>query len=156
MNTPVGSIVCKHADFQSDWYQYWQQLLHGSRQWSPAPGETPHPQFSRKNFEWCAIAQALWHRGKLVPGASGLGFAVGDEPLASIFARAGVQVLATNLHPRARGARHWIKARQHASDRDQLFHPRIVARSAFDELVSFRHLDMRGRWELEERSFDFV
>lgn len=102
------------------------------------------------------MLQALWERGKLVPGASGLGFAVGDEPLASIFAHLGVRVLATDLNPRSARARRWVKAEQNASVRDALYYPQIVNREAFDELVSFRHLDMRDQWDLAPGSFDFV
>jgi len=51
----------------------------------------------RKDWEWCYIAQALHERGMLQQGKKGLGFAVGKEPLISLFAKYGCDILATDM-----------------------------------------------------------
>jgi SAM-dependent methyltransferase len=152
----ISSTVCRHEHFQTDWFRRWHRMLAGTQFWPDRPGQKRHPQYTRKHFEWCAMLQALWQRGKLEPGAIGLGFAVGDEPLPSIFAHLGVRVLATDLNPKTARAWRWVKAEQNAGVRDALYYPQIVNREAFDELVSFRHLDMRDQWDLGPGSFDFV
>jgi hypothetical protein len=53
--------------------------------WDPERSGKPVPSH-RKLWEWCYIAQVLWERGLLQPGRPGLGFGVGHEPLAALFA----------------------------------------------------------------------
>ena len=52
----------------------------------------------RKLWERCAVAQALEERDMLRPGRKGIGFAVGQEPLPSIFAAHGVHLVASHFH----------------------------------------------------------
>ena len=51
----------------------------------------------RKLWEWYYISQVLHERGMLQPGKKGLGFAVGKEPLISLFAKMGCDILATDM-----------------------------------------------------------
>jgi SAM-dependent methyltransferase len=115
------------------------------------------PPYHRKTWEYCAVAQALFERGKLQPGMRALGFAVGVEPLPALFARHGVDVLATDVEPRNTMGKVWGRIGQHPRSRDDLYRAEIVDRTTFDEHVRFRYADMNGRWPfVEEGSLDFV
>lgn len=110
---------------------------------------------NRKFWEWCAIAQALDERCMLRTGKRGLGFAVGQEPLASFFAGRGCGILATDLEDEA-SDENWILTGQHAASKEQLFQPLLVQREIFDARVSFQPADMRTLDGLPEEGFDFV
>ncbi len=91
----LASMVCRYEHFLTDWYGTWASVLPLGRygiEPGPRPGR-PH----RKAWEWSAIAQALHERGMLEPGRKGCGFAVGVEPLTSLFAARGAEILATDL-----------------------------------------------------------
>lgn len=50
----------------------------------------------------------------LEPGKRGLGFAVGQEPLSSLFAQYGADILATDLYTADAQANGWVETGQHA------------------------------------------
>ena len=88
----LQSTVCRYEHFLTDWYAKWTGLLDHPTEVSP------DVQLSyRKLWEFAAINQALSERDMLKPGRKGLGFAVGREPLPSIFASHGVRIVATDL-----------------------------------------------------------
>jgi Methyltransferase domain len=119
--------------------------------------QTPErPRYDRKPWEFAAVAQTLYERGKLVPGAIGLGFAVGTEPLPSLFASLGVRVVATDLDSSAATSKIWRRTQQHGDSRDALLHENLVDRETFERQVEFAFADMNGAWPWEPGSFDFV
>jgi len=98
----------------------------------------------RKLWEWAYIAQALDERGLLRPGIRGLGFAVGTEPLASLFASRGCDILATDLDPRAADQEQsrWMATGQHATDFEHLNRRGLCFPDEFRQRVRLRHVDM--------------
>lgn len=150
----LGSIVCRYDHFLTEWYAKWAPEL-GLDQPSEADPESPRRNIHRKVWEWCAISQALHERDMLRPGRSGCGFAVGREPLPSLFAAYGVDVLATDAPPDA-GSSTWEETGQYAASLDALHTPRLVGRAEFDRRVSFRPADMRDLRDLPFEAFDFV
>jgi SAM-dependent methyltransferase len=89
-------------------------------------------------------------------GRRGLGFAVGTEPLTSLFASRGVTVLATDLAP-DRSAQDWVSSGQQALSAESLFNESLIARDVFDDRVSFRHADMRALdYDHGVGQFDFL
>jgi Methyltransferase domain len=107
-------------------------------------------------WEFCAIAGVLEERDMLRPGLSGLGFAVGTEPLSFLFASYGVKIIATDLAPEATDE-SWIATGQHASSVDVLFQSTLIEKPKFDDLVFFRHADMRALDDdLGVGQFDFL
>ncbi len=115
------------------------------------------PEFHRKLWEWCAVAQTLAERGKLQPGMRGLGFAVGVEPLPSLFAAHGVDVEATDIDSRTGTAKVWARIREHPRTADDLYRAEIVDRPTFDSKVRFHNADMNAAWPFaEEGSYDFI
>ncbi|WP_380787752.1 SAM-dependent methyltransferase [Sphingomonas sp. R86521] len=109
----------------------------------------------RKVWEWSAISQALLERGCLQAGKRGIGFAVGNEPLVSLFADAGVRVDATDL---AAGemADVWNETAQHANSKDGLFMDKIVERETFENNVTFYNADMNNLDGLNKAGYDFA
>lgn len=136
----LQSVVCRSEHFEEPWYARWRSV-------------TGFTTKTRKMWEWHAIAQALSERGKLRPGMSGIGFAVGREPLTSLFAAQGVVVLASDAGGDGEAAQHWRATR--ADTPEAIFKPELVDRSEFDQLVTFRPIDMTDLSKLEPGAYDF-
>jgi len=133
-----------------------QEQLESStfRRWATEIGEDPN-RLHRKIWEFCYIADVLHESGMLAPGKRGLGFAVGLEPLPSLFARFGATIVATDIDaPRAQ-ASGWIDAHQHASGLDSLNLRGLCPDDRFQENCSFRVVDMNQVPD-DLRDFDFV
>lgn len=149
----LGSIVCRYDHFMTEWYQLWASrlpLAHYGLDPSPRP-DRPH----RKAWEWCAIAQALAERGMLAEGRRGCGFAVGTEPLPSLFAARGVAVLATDQAATGE-AEEWRATGQHAASLEMLHRPETISRAEFERRVRFRAADMRALGLPWGEHFDFL
>lgn len=96
----------------------------------------------RKQWEFTYIAQALAVHGVLAPGRRGIGFGVGREPLAALFASRGCDVLATDLDTSSAQARGWVDTDQHAHDVNFLNDRGICDPGLFQSHVSFQFMDM--------------
>ena len=68
------SRLCTQTELQSEEFQQWAKVL-----------REPHMVLHRKLWEWCFITDVLHQQGMLSTGKSGLGFAVGREPLVGLF-----------------------------------------------------------------------
>ena len=148
----IISHVCCYDDFQSEWYKEWSDKLKLMSVDNATPlNLIPH----RKNWEWHAIAQALKERGMLKPGKMGCGFAVGTEPLSSIFANFGVQILATD-QASGKNAEGWMTSGQHAASLENIYHKGLVNRHDFDSRVRFKEVDMRKLELPWKEQFDFI
>ncbi len=136
---PIGSIygfgseACRVDHFLSPQYRYWCDRLKGHP-----------PQFHRKQWEWVYIAAALHERGMLRPGHRALGFGVGREPLADLFASMGVNIVATDQAPEAAQKSGWLDTGQHSSELAQLNENRISTPEEFAQRVGFRYADMNA------------
>ena len=146
----LKSTVCRYEHFLSPWYAKWAGVLGYE-----VPVTAANTTSYRKIWEWCAILQALEERGMLHAGRRGIGFAVGTESLPSVFARRGVEVVATDMHE-GQVAEHWKTGNQHAASLDALFHPNHCHEKAFRDLVSFQPADMRDISQFPSESFDFA
>jgi SAM-dependent methyltransferase len=124
------SQSCTRSQMDEDVYDYWCGQIR----------ETP--RYHRKQWEFCYIAQVLAIAGKLAPGQRGLGFGVGEEPLAALFAARGARVVATDLAPEAAEGTGWIETRQHAHGKAMLNQRDICPPDLFAENVDFRIVDM--------------
>jgi hypothetical protein len=94
----LKSNVCNQAQLESESFQDWCDKL----------GECRN-HLHRKIWEYCYIAQALYERGLLAPGRRGLGFGVGKEPLAALFASYGCTIVATDLDPVSALRGGWVQ-----------------------------------------------
>jgi SAM-dependent methyltransferase len=147
----LTSTVCRYEHFHTDWYRRWCEVIG----FDPKVYDDRHHSY-RKNWEWAAIWQAAEQFDMLRPGRSALGFAVGQEWLASAFANRGVDVLATDMPPDHSNVDHWSPSGQHAASRDALFHPNCITREAFEERVRFQPADMNDLSAIPSDSADFV
>lgn len=138
------SQACTQAQMEEPHYAYWCDQIR------------EQPRMHRKQWEFCYILQALKAHGMLVPGKRGLGFGVGLEPLAAVFAKNGVSVLATDLEPDEAQQAGWVKTAQHARNKASLNDRNICDPEAFDKLVDFRFMDMNAIDADLEGQFDFV
>ncbi|HEY7157570.1 MAG TPA: class I SAM-dependent methyltransferase [Gemmataceae bacterium] len=134
---------CTQAQLQSEAFQQW------------VPRLKEQPQLHRKLWEYCYICQALSERGMLRPGRRGLGFAVGREPLGSLFASFGCEIVATDLDETKARKKGWMQSQQHAAKLETINERGICPPEAFRRRVSFRPVDMR-HIPRDLRDFDFV
>jgi hypothetical protein len=126
------STVCRQESFEQPYFSYW------TRKVGSALG------YHRKVWELVFVCQALWERGAIAPGARGIGFGVGREPLTAFFAAEGCEVVATDLAPDAAEQAGWTKTDEHAAGREALRFPHVCPNDVFDRNVSFRVCDMNN------------
>lgn len=136
------SELCKAKDFQQEWFAKWCDEL----------GETPNHH--RKQWEYVYILQALWERGCISKGKRGIGFAVGTEPLPSVFAKYGCDILATDILPEKGEELGWITANQLCTGVDSLYKCDICDKETFNQRVEYMPVDMNDI-PSDLRHFDF-
>ncbi len=138
----ISCNICSKKDFDSKWYKKWCEEFNEK------------PRYHRKQWEHCIIAEILSERGLLKSGKKGLGFAVGEEPLPSLFAKWGVKVLATDIDPKSKTAKLWDNG-QLLKNKNKLW-KNIGSKKQFNELVSTSSVDMNNiPKELLKHKFDF-
>src|ERR1035437_917981 len=122
--------------------------------WSERLGMLTYP--SRKQWEDVVIVQALWERGCLQSGKTGVGFGVGKERMAALFASYGCRVLATDqaLTPEAKVA--WQDTNQLSTNKRELYFPELIDLPTFDANVEFENCDMNDIPENYRDRFDFT
>jgi SAM-dependent methyltransferase len=140
---PLASMVCTSTDWKSEWLPYWASQL------------GLQPALHRKIWEFAFITQALHGRNMLRNGRSGLGFGCGKEPLASLFAARGCEVLATDLPAGDARSRSWTRGEQHADSLQNIWMPSLCPAATAERNLRFEPVDMnRVPPELHGR-FDF-
>ena len=138
----LGSKPSTQADIASDWAAYWCAKL-----------KTP-VIFHRKIWEFAYVLQALHAHGVLRPGARGLGFGCGEEPIPSLLASYGIDVTVTDLSPEKSQDLGWKDTAQHTRSLEAAFKPHLASREAFDRHVSLKYVDMNAIPETL-RDYDF-
>jgi 2-polyprenyl-3-methyl-5-hydroxy-6-metoxy-1,4-benzoquinol methylase len=128
----ASSTVCRQESFEKAHFAYWCRRL-----------GLP-PSYHRKTWEYVFICQALWERGLIRPGARGLGFGVGREPLSAVFASEGCDIVATDAAPDASARLGWSDPEQHAASLATIRYEHLCPAPEFDRHVSFRVCDMNA------------
>jgi hypothetical protein len=124
------SSVCRQESFETQAFCEWLHRL----------GEAP--RYHRKLWEFVFICQALSERGMLRPGARGLGFGVGTEPLSAYFASQHCRITATDMAPDAAAAAGWTQTNQYAASKETLRYSAVCPDDLFNTNVEFRFCDM--------------
>lgn len=138
------SQACTQAQLEEAHYAHWCSLIR------------EEPRMHRKQWEFAYILQALHMHDMVEEGRRGLGFGVGREPLAAVFANRGVSILATDLAADEAIDLGWVDTDQH-SDSKKLMNDRgICDQEVFDRLVDFRFMDMNKIDRSLYGQFDFV
>jgi len=143
--TPVTtrkSELCKAGDWHTDWFNRWCKELN-----EPA-------RFHRKQCEYVYIMQALWERGCIEKGKKGLVFAVGSEPLPSIFANYGCDILATDIFPEEGIAKGWQSGDQLCFGIESLNKRSLCSQEVLEKHVNYKAVDMK-HIPAELEGFDF-
>lgn len=126
------AVPCRQESFEQPYFAFWCARL----------GE--HLRYHRKLWEFVFISQVLWERGVVVPGARGLGFGVGREPLAAFFASNDCQVTATDMGSQEAIEAGWVNTSQHAAGKEALRRPPVCPDDLFEKNVTFRECDMNA------------
>lgn len=126
------ATLCRQDSFEQPYFAHWTRKVGSAL------------SYHRKLWEYVFICQALWERGALVPGARGLGFGVGREPLTACFAAEGCQVTATDMAPEDAAERGWAATVQHAAGLEALRNPLVCPDHQFDANVAYRVCDMNA------------
>ena len=142
-DTELPSLVCSSVDWSTPWLPYWAARC-GVK-----------PAMHRKLWEFAYIAQALRGSGVLRPGARGLGFGCGKEPLASLFVAEGCAILATDLASAEAAAKGWSGGEQHAASLQNVWMPSLCSREEADARLTFRAVDMNAIPSDLDGAFDF-
>jgi len=142
--TLLKSRICTQEQLESKPFQDWGEHIGEAR-----------GHLHRKIWEWCFITQALYERKLLQPGVSGLGFAVGTEPLASLFCSLGASICATDIFTDFAEERGWVGTNQHASGVDSLNSRKLCSDELFNKNCTFRHVDMNNI-PIDLSDFDFI
>ncbi|MEG3974714.1 glycosyltransferase family 1 protein [Microcoleus sp. herbarium8] len=141
----LTSKLCVYKDFQTNYYRHW--IAQMREEFTPA----------RKQWEFVAIVQALQERKFLGNGKKGLGFAVGNEPLPSLFASLGCEIVATDQGLNPISQKEWGETNQLCKGKEALNAKRICPPEQFDRLVEVRDVDMNYIPEdLKRGQFDFI
>ncbi len=114
-----------------------------------------NPGLHRKIWEWSFISEALESRGFLKPGKKGLGFAVGREPMPSLFAKKGCQIVATDGDPKNALKQGWTKFNEYSKNASELNLREICPAEVFSERVQFQFADMK-HIPSALKNFDFL
>jgi len=88
-------------------------------------------------------------------GKSGIGFAVGQEPLSAVFVKNGCKILATDLEIEQAREKGWIDSHEHAAGLTLLNKKNICDNNLFQNQCRFRNVDMNQIPE-DLRGFDFL
>lgn len=121
------SELCKAQDWYTDWYKRWVAEIK-----EPA-------RFHRKQWEFVYVMQSLWERSCIAYGKKGLVFAVGTEPLPSVFANYGCDILATDIFPEVGAEKGWTVADQLCFGVESL-----NKRGLCDDATLLRHVQYRA------------
>lgn len=127
-----NAVACRQESFEQPYFAFWCARL----------GEAL--RFHRKIWEFVFICQGLWERGIVVPGARGLGFGVGREPLPAFFASQGCMITATDMSAQGASDAGWIETSQHAAGKEALRRPAICPDDLFERNIEFRECDMNA------------
>jgi 2-polyprenyl-3-methyl-5-hydroxy-6-metoxy-1,4-benzoquinol methylase len=139
----LRSNFCKQEQLESEEFRQWCQRVREDY------------RLHRKTWEFCYIAQALHERGMLAPGKRGLGFGVGREPLAAMFATYGCEVVGTDMDPERAHEAGWVGTLQHSANLEGLNERDICDPETFRRLVSFQCVDMNSI-PRQLKNFDFT
>ncbi len=138
------SRLCTQFELESAEFDFWKEKLHEDKE-----------RYHRKVWELCFVAKTLSDSGVLKPEARGLGFAVGQEPLPSLFASLGCEIIASDMNEDEAKKVGWIDTNQHSNSLEALNKRGLCAPEVFRRLASFRTVDM-NHIPSDLRDFDFT
>eukprot|EP01064_Diplonema_japonicum_P024194 TRINITY_DN346_c0_g2_i2.p1 TRINITY_DN346_c0_g2~~TRINITY_DN346_c0_g2_i2.p1 ORF type:complete len:371 (+),score=79.67 TRINITY_DN346_c0_g2_i2:64-1113(+) len=144
--TVLKSRVCSYTHAAQDWVA----------QYAIDVGDGPWT-LHRKQWEFAVIMEALEKTDKLGEGKRGLGFAVGQEPLARYFVKRGSRVTVSDMPMTGKLRASWAKTGQHAGELENTWKPGVVTLDEYKEKADFVPVDMNNiPKELLQGQYDFI
>eukprot|EP01064_Diplonema_japonicum_P024197 TRINITY_DN346_c0_g4_i1.p1 TRINITY_DN346_c0_g4~~TRINITY_DN346_c0_g4_i1.p1 ORF type:complete len:339 (+),score=91.96 TRINITY_DN346_c0_g4_i1:51-1067(+) len=133
---------------------------HASQEWVTAyinnMGDGPN-RLHRKQWEFAVIVEALDKLRMLGPNKIGLGFAVGQEPLARYFVKRGSSVTVSDMPLQGNFRKEWASTGQHANELEYTFRPGIVTLEEYKMRANFEPIDMNNiPKHLLQGHYDFI
>lgn len=144
MSTQFLSRPCTYAELISPEFTRWTNEIK----------ESPL-DIKRKFWEYDFILNTLWSAGMIQEGRTGLGFAVGQEPLPAVFVKYGCQILATDLELHKACQEGWVDTNQHANGLNVLNKEGICDQDHFQQNCKFLNVDMNNIPD-DLGKFDFI
>lgn len=138
-----GGLMChapSAAECRDPAYLSWWRVLKNLAHDAEPGADNVNGRLHRKIWEWAYIAQAVTELGHMEAGRRALGFGVGNEPLPALFARAGLDVLATDQP--AEAGDHWDRIGQLTRGISELAQEHIVPIEQLRRQVTVREVDM--------------
>jgi hypothetical protein len=126
------SAPCSYIQLISPTFDAWRKRL-----------LYPKGGVERKLWEWIFITQALSERGMFGSDKTGLGFAVGREPLPDFFASLGCNITASDL-AKEKSSQAWTATKQHSAKLEDLMTGYFSSEEDFYKRVSFMPVDMNN------------
>ena len=126
----ITSQMCTSNQFFEEEYRKWCSEMH-----SP-------PRFSRKQWEYVFILEALHQAGMIQEGKRGLGFGCGKEPLTAVMAKYGCNITATDIIRDEKTEKLWVNTYQHADSISGLNEIKLCDPKIFNQQVEFKYVDM--------------
>jgi hypothetical protein len=102
------------------------------------------PRLHRKHWEWIFVLHKLLESGVVQPGAKGLVFGVGREPLPAVFASLGADITATDAPLDLATTSSWTTTDQHSAALEGLMWPAIVSEDKMRAHVRHAYCDMNA------------
>lgn len=102
------------------------------------------PRLHRKQWEFIYVLHKLLESNVLKPGARGLVFGVGREPLPAVFASMNIDVTATDAPLDLSVTADWAGTDQHSSAVEGLMYPNIVPDDKLRKYVTYDFCDMNA------------
>lgn len=141
----INSSIVNQTDIESEEFQKW------SKYWS-----SNKIIYNRKSWEWGFICHNLSKENILTENKIGLGFAVGREPLPTIFAKEGCTILASDAPLDNNIMTLWNNTNQHCNELDNVYYQGLLDKNKFLDKVQFRPIDMTNLPTDLNNQFDFI
>jgi 2-polyprenyl-3-methyl-5-hydroxy-6-metoxy-1,4-benzoquinol methylase len=129
---PLSWKPSTQLDLSSDWAAYWARELKIAL------------VFHRKVWEQVYVLQILNNHDLLRPGARGIGFGCGAEPIPSYLASRGVEVTISDIPPEHQASKGWASSTQHAASLKNCHYPNLVSSEVFQERAQLIYVDMNA------------
>jgi 2-polyprenyl-3-methyl-5-hydroxy-6-metoxy-1,4-benzoquinol methylase len=128
---PVSQL-CTATQFSSTEYQRWAN-------------EIAEPiRLHRKQWEFVYILSVLNYHNKLSKGVTGIGFGCGKEPIASVMAKYGCQIVLSDLDNNDAALKGWVDTNQNSSQLKDLHKEEVCEWKNFEQNASFMNIDMNN------------
>jgi len=138
----IQARLCTQKDFETDWFKKYTKELNQEF------------CYRRKLWEFVSIVDTLHDLNMFNNNYSGLGFAVGTEPLSSYFIKHGCNIVASDYVIEDSS---WTNGNQLGTGLKSLNEHKIISDKLLSKRAEFKNVDMNNIPEnLKDEEFDFL